>query len=171
MERVDLTEAATDLTDVATDLGRGKRSGVECSEGVLGLRTLAVDMLLLGTGLGLGESGDFARAESETLPRADGDGVECAGVSFESGRRLPGESGTRRETVVVVTCDAVETREFVECVLRARDRTDAAEVLSIFGGRLLVAVLRVECILTVSDSSAFETGPFRTMRRPLGLLT
>lgn len=166
VERVDLTEAATDLTDAATDFGRGKRSAVECSEGVLGLRTLAVDMLLLGTGLGLGESGDFARAESATLPRADGDGVECAGVSFESGRRLPGESGTRRKRVVVVTCEAVVTRELVEWVLRARDRTDAAEVLSVSGGRLLVAVLRVECILTVSDSSAFETGPFRTVRRP-----
>lgn len=76
VDRVDLTEAATDLTDAATDLGRGKRSAVEGSEGVLGLRTLAVDVLLLGTGLGLGESGDFARAESATLPRADGDGVE-----------------------------------------------------------------------------------------------
>lgn len=87
-------------------------------------------------------------------------------MSFESGRRLPGESGTRLDSVVVVTCDAVVTRELVECVLRARDRTDAAEVLSVSGGRLLAAVLRVECMLTVSDSSAFETGPFRTVRRP-----
>lgn len=153
VERVDLTEAATDF-------GLGNLSAFECSDGVVDLRTLAVDILLLGTELAFGDRGDFARSPSAIDPRIEGEGVEWAGVSLESGRRLPGDKGTRREIVVVVT------RVAVEWVLRATERTDAAEDLGLSSGRRLGAALSVECTLTVSDSSAFDTGPFRTVRRP-----
>ena len=82
-------------------------------------------------------------------------------MSFESGRRLLGDGGTRRAPV------AVDVREMVECVLRATERTDAAEERT--GSRTLAAreraVLRVECKLTVSESSSLDTGPFRILRR------
>ncbi len=84
-----------------------------------------------------------------------------AGVSFESGRRLLGESGTRRVSVVV------EAREVVECVLRATERMEeATEDLAASRPATERATLRIECRLTVSDSSVRETGPFRTVSLP-----
>ena len=63
---------------------------------------------------------------------------------------------------------AVEVREMVECVLRTTERTDTVEECT--GSRTLAAreqaVLRMECRLTVSESSNLDTGPFRTVRRP-----
>ncbi len=151
-----------DLMDAATDFGRGGLSvvAVEWTEAVL-LRTLAVERLLRGIGLGLGDRGDLARSVSAKLARED-EGVVCDGVSFESGLRLLGERGTRREIVVVVT------REVVECVLRATERTEAAEDLTATSRPVTdLATLRIECKLTVSDaSSIFETGPFRTVSLP-----
>ena len=150
-----------DLIDAATDFGLGGRSvvAVEWMEDAVLLRTLAVVMLLRGIGLGLGERGDFARSPSTRLAR-DGEGVVIAGVSLESGRRLLGESGTRRFSVVV------EARDAVECVLRAIDRTEAAEDLTASRPATERATLRMECKLTVSDSSARATGPFRTTSLP-----
>ena len=123
-------------------------------------RMLAVERLFRGTGLGLGERGDFARSVSARLAREDGDGVVCAGVSFESGLRLLGERGTRRGIVVV------ETREVVESVLRATDRTEAAEDFVASRPATDLATLRIECKLTVSESSNLETGPFLTVSLP-----
>ena len=160
LRMVDAVERV-DLMDAATDFGRGGgRSvvAVECTEAVL-LRTLAVETLFLGIGLGLGESGDLARSASARLAR-DGEGVVWEGVSLESGRRLLGERGTRRESVVVVTRDAVE------CVLRATERTEAAEDLTVSRPATDLATLRMECRLTVSESSILEMGPFRTVSLP-----
>ena len=151
---VDVVERV-ERTELATDLGRGKRSGaVECTEGVP-LRTLEAT-LFRGRGLGLGESGERARSESARLER---ERLEWAGVSFESGRRLLGDGGMRRGAA------DVETFEATECVLRAIERTEAADDLR--GSRAAIdrAVLRMECRLTVSDSS-LAMGPFRTVSFP-----
>ena len=123
------------------------------------LRTLAVERLFLGTGLGLGDRGDFARSVSARLAR-EGERLVCGGVSFESGRKLLGDGGTRRGIVVVVT------REAVECVLRATERTEAAEDLTASRPATDLATLLMECMLTVSESSTFEMGPFRTVSLP-----
>ena len=40
------------------------------------MRTLAVDMLLLGMELTFGDRGDFARSTSAIDPRIEGEGVE-----------------------------------------------------------------------------------------------
>ena len=115
--------------------------------------------LFRGRGLGLGESGDFARSDPARLAR-DNEAAEFGGVSFESGRRLPGECGTRRETVVVVM------RETVECVLRATERIEAAEDLAASRPVTDLARLRVECRLMVSESSPLGMGPFLTVSLP-----
>ena len=154
VDRVDLTEAATDF-------GRGKRStaAVEWIDDAVLFRMLAVERLFRGIGLGLGDRGDFARSEPARLMR-EGEGVEPTGVSFESGRRLLGESGTRRGRVVVVT------REVVECVLRATERIEAAEDFPTSLPTTDFARLRVERKLTVSESSVLDTGPFLTVSFP-----
>lgn len=138
VERVDLMEDATDF-------GRGTLSAVavEWTEAEL-FRMLAVDMLFRGTGLGLGESGDFARPVSAILDRP-GEGVERGGVSFESGRKLLDESGARRDIVVVVTRDVVVCAlRAMLCVLRATDRTDAADDLTLSRPATDLATLRTE---------------------------
>lgn len=135
-----------DLMEDATDFGRGTLSAVavEWTEADL-FRMLAVDMLFRGTGLGLGESGDFARPVSAILDRP-GEGVERGGgVSFESGRKLLDESGARRDIVVVVTRDAVVCPlRATLCVLRATDRTDAADDLTLSRPATDLATLRTE---------------------------
>ena len=55
----------------------------------------------------------------------------------------------------------VVAREAVEWVLRATERTDAAEDLTASRPATDLATLRIECRLTVAKSSIFETGPFR----------
>ncbi len=120
-------------------------------------RTLAVVTLFRGIGLGLGDSGDFARSDPRRLARDS----DAAGVSFESGRKLLGECGARREMVVVVT------REVVECVLRATERIDAVEDLRTASRPIAdLARLRVECRLMVSESSPLGIGPFLTVSLP-----
>ena len=115
--------------------------------------------LFRGIGLGLGDSGDFARSDPARLAR-DSDTAGWAGVSFESGRRLPGECGMRREAVVVVA------REAVECVLRATERIETVEDLTASRPITDLARLRVECKLMVSESSPLGTGPFLTVSLP-----